>query len=75
MEYIGIDYHKQDSYVWGVNMDTGEIREGRTVNTLDGFFRFMADPATAQVVTEAGRTWGALYDLLGAHVGQFTLVK
>lgn len=73
MEYIGIDYHKQYSYAWSINKETGEIRHGRVSNTEEAFRRFIREPSEAHVVTEAGRTWTVLYDLLGEIVGEFHL--
>lgn len=65
MNYIGVDYHKKYSHVTAVNQE-GEVIESRRLdNEAEIFQEFLREVGgRSQVVVEASRTWGVIYDLL-----------
>lgn len=65
MNYVGIDYHKQYSHVTAVNKEGDILRSQRLANDVPSLQAFFAElDGPSQVVLEASRTWGTLYELL-----------
>jgi len=67
MNYAGIDYHKRYSHVTAINEEGKVICSKRLENkpeTFQTFFKGLEGPS--EVVLEASRTWGVMYDLLEA---------
>lgn len=65
MNYVGIDYHKRYSHVMAIDEEGKEIKNMRLDNTFEDFQRFFSGlEGSSQVVVEASRTWGVMYDLL-----------
>jgi transposase len=67
MLYIGIDHHKRHSTFTCVNQQGEIIKSERLYNSRRAIERFLADITVGnefEVVLEAGRNWGIMYDTL-----------
>lgn len=71
--YLGIDLHKERTYV--VLMDsTGEVIDEKRIQNLD-ILEYLQEkvPRETYAVLEATRNWAFMYDLLEAHVERVAL--
>jgi transposase len=65
MNYVGVDYHKKYSVVTCLDDEGHEIGSKRLDNQAEEFQDFFQDlGGPCQVVLEASRTWGVMFDLL-----------
>lgn len=65
MNYTAIDYHKRYSFVTAIDANGQEIQSRKLGNTQDQFQSFFDDlDGPSEVVLEASRTWGVMYDLV-----------
>lgn len=67
MLYIGIDHHKRHSTFTCVNQQGEIIKSQKIYNTKQEIEKFLADIRVDdefEVVLEAGRNWGIIYDTL-----------
>lgn len=65
MTYLGIDYHKKDSFVTALDESGKKIFHGRILSDTDSFkslIKSLPGPFTA--VIEASRTWQVMYEIL-----------
>ncbi|MGE5172284.1 MAG: IS110 family transposase, partial [Betaproteobacteria bacterium] len=65
VNYVGIDYHKRYSVVTAIDPSGAVIQSGRLDNRPEPFQAFFDGlDGPSEVVLEASRTWGVLYDLV-----------
>ncbi|MCX6574767.1 MAG: IS110 family transposase [Candidatus Aminicenantes bacterium] len=65
MTYLGIDYHKADSFVTALDEHGKKIFHGRLPNQEKAFETLLGKlPGPFKAVIEASRTWQVMYELL-----------
>ena len=73
MHYVGVDYHKDSSYVTVVDDQGRRVREGRIANSPEALAGMLGGLKQTSAVLEAGRNWSVMYDWLEELVGEVTL--
>lgn len=76
MRYVGVDHHKNSSYLSMMNEKGMVIKEGRISNTkvsLRNFLNGEVGQDATQAVLEAGRNWTVMYDWLEEEVDRVKL--
>lgn len=76
MRYVGVDHHKNSSYLSMMNEKGIVTKEGRINNTkgsLRNFLNGEVAPDSTQAVLEAGRNWTVMYDWLEQEVDRVRL--
>lgn len=65
MTYLGIDYHKKDSFVTALDESGKKISHGRLASQPDAFKALLKTlPGPFKAVIEASRTWQVMYEIL-----------
>lgn len=65
MTYLGIDYHKKDSFVTALDENGKKIFHGRIQNQEESFEELLKKlPGPFKAVIEASRTWQVMYGIL-----------
>ena len=65
MTYLGIDYHKKDSFVTALDENGKKLFHGRLPSQTDAFKAILRTlPAPFKAVIEASRTWQVMYEIL-----------
>jgi transposase len=74
MEYVGVDYHKQYSYLAIMDEQGKVIKQGRVVNDPVKVRQFLGDgEVERKAVLEAGRNWTVMHDWLEEEVKEVWL--
>jgi transposase len=74
MHYVGVDYHKQSSYVTVMDERGKVVKEGQIANTPEALAALLDGTGEgASAVLEAGRNWPVMYDWLEEIVDEVTL--
>jgi transposase len=74
MEYVGVDYHKQYSYLAIMDERGKVIKQGRVVNDPAKLRQFLGAPEVERkAVLEAGRNWTVMHDWLEEEVKEVWL--
>ena len=65
MTYLGIDYHKKDSFITALDEDGKKIFHGRIPSHTDAFQALLKTlPGPFKAVIESSRTWQVMYEIL-----------
>lgn len=75
MQYIGVDYHREYSYMAAMNEKGMILQEGRVANSSESVREFMNDLPVGDksAVLEAGRNWTVMHDWLEEEVEEVHL--
>lgn len=74
MRYVGVDYHKQSSYVTVVDEQGEVVKQGSVSNSRAALAAFLGEGLEqVAAVVEAGRNWPVRYEWLEELVAEVTL--
>lgn len=70
MQYIGVDYHREYSYMAAMNENGMILQEGRVANRQEAVNQFIRELPVGEksAVLEAGRNWTVMHDWLEEEV-------